>query len=328
MKKPKSVRTTFSTYVIREVLGEGGSGIVYSGVDEEENEYAIKCLDPAKATREKLKRFKNEFSFCSKTRHPHILSVVDNGITKDDTPFFVMPLYDGSLRRLMGKISVEQGMDVFGKILDGVDAAHKLGVIHRDIKPENILINGNAEVLVVADFGIARFEEEDLFTAVETKDDSRLANFQYAAPEQRLRGRDVDHSADIYSLCLIMNEIITGEVPYGTNFKLITEVTDLFRYLDGVVEKMLAQDPHARYGSIEDIKRELIARGEEHISLQKVSELEKVVIPAAEVDHPIVKDPMRIVNVDWADNVLTINCPISIRAIRQDLPKYTSCPAF
>ena len=75
MKKPKSVRTTFSTYNIHESKGEGGSGIVYSAVDEEGNRCAIKFLDPVKASREKLKRFKNEFSFCSKNLMASLLSI-------------------------------------------------------------------------------------------------------------------------------------------------------------------------------------------------------------------------------------------------------------
>jgi eukaryotic-like serine/threonine-protein kinase len=72
-------------------------------------------------------------------------------------------------------------------------------VFHRDLKPENILYDRNADRLVVADFGIAHFEEDQLLTAVETKDRERLANFKYAAPEQGIRGRPVDHRADIFA---------------------------------------------------------------------------------------------------------------------------------
>jgi serine/threonine protein kinase len=88
-----------------------------------------------------------------------------------------------------------------------------LGVNHRDLKPENILYHMESNTLGVADFGIARFRQEDLITAVKTGPQEKLANFVYAAPEQRFAGRPVDLRADIYALRLIMNEMYTGEVP-------------------------------------------------------------------------------------------------------------------
>ncbi|MBI3545002.1 MAG: serine/threonine protein kinase, partial [Gammaproteobacteria bacterium] len=203
MKKPKQLRTTFTTYQIHDCVGEGGSGVVYSASDDNGSKLAIKILEPAKASKDRLKRFENEFRFCSRNKHPNIITVLDHGLVDDSVPFFVMPLYEGSFRGLIGKLSPRDALTTFEKILDGVEGAHKLGVIHRDLKPENILVNSKGKELVIADFGIATFEEEELFTAVETKDNARLANFQYAAPEQRVRGKPVDKRADIYALGLI-----------------------------------------------------------------------------------------------------------------------------
>src|SRR3972149_4359299 len=118
-----------------------------------------------------------------------------------------MPLFDSSLRPLMrAGLPQDTVLRYFSQILDGTEAAHLHNVAHRDLKPENILFENAAARLVVADFGIARFQEEELYTAVETKASDRLANFQYAAPEQRLRGAEVDYRADIYSLGLLLNE--------------------------------------------------------------------------------------------------------------------------
>ncbi len=313
MKKPKSVKTTFSTYSIGNIKGQGGSGVVYEATDEDGNLFAIKFLDSGKASYEKLKRFKNEFLFCSKNKHKNIITVLDHGITDEESPFFVMPLYDNSLRSLIGRLSPKNSLMIFNKIMDGLEAAHKLGVVHRDVKPENILILSQANELVIADFGIAEFEQDELYTAIDTKDGTRLANFQYAAPEQRVRGRKVDSRADIYSLGLILNELITGEIPYGTNFKKIGDVVNELSYLDAIVERMLEQNPDARFGAIEEIKHELIARNEEKITLQKIHQLERTVIPATEIDDPIVNDPMRIISVDWTNNLLTLvlNHPVS-----------------
>jgi eukaryotic-like serine/threonine-protein kinase len=306
MKKPKSLTTTFCVYSIIDIIGQGGSGIVYSATDQDGEQVAIKCLDPRLASRDKLKRFKNELSFCSKTEHPNLIKVVDHGITADGESFFVMQRYDSSLRALIGELEHKPAIEVFARLLDGVEAAHKLGVVHRDLKPENILVRNSGEILVVADFGIARFEEDALYTAVETRDDTRLANFVYAAPEQKNRGKSVDHRADIYALGLMLNELFTGEVPHGTKFRQINGVAIEYSYLDPIVDRMLAQVPAERYESIESIKNDLIARGNEFIALQKVSETKKKVVLITEVDDPLIEDPMRIVNVDWKDKRLTI----------------------
>jgi serine/threonine protein kinase len=306
MKKPKEVRTAFSIYAIKDCIGEGGCGLVYSATEENDDVVAIKILDPSKVTREKLKRFENEYRFCSNNKHPNIITVLNYGLTEDDNPFFVMPLYEASLRKLVGKLEPKEAYEIFKKILDGVEAAHKLGVIHRDLKPENILVNNNGNILVVADFGIASFKEEELYTAVDTKDDSRLANFQYAAPEQRSRGKDVTKKADIYSLGLILNELFTSEIAHGTNYKTIESISSDYPFLDILVDKMLQQEPSSRYENIEEIKKELIARGDEHISRQKLNRLKDTVIRSTEVDDPLIDDPMKIVDVDWSDNMLTI----------------------
>jgi len=136
-------------------------------------------------------------------------------------PFYVMPLYDSSLRKLMeGGVSPGDVLKLFNDILDGVEAAHLQNVFHRDLKPENLLVEMPGRRIVVADFGIAHFEEEDLFTAVKTGDE-RLANYRYSAPEQRTPGGSVDHRADIFALGLILNEMFTGELAQGTAHKLV-----------------------------------------------------------------------------------------------------------
>ncbi len=219
MKKPKTVQTAFSIYDIKESLGQGGAGIVYRVTDEAGDEFAIKVLDSSRATKEKLKRFENEYRFCSQNLHPNIIYVYDSGITAENSPFFLMKRYDSSLRPMVGGLKYPDILKLFSKILNGVEAAHLKGVVHRDLKPENILIKNAGEELVIADFGIAHFTEEELHTIVETKENDRLANFRYAAPEQMLRGLSVDHRADIYALGLIFNELFTGQLAHGTNFK-------------------------------------------------------------------------------------------------------------
>lgn len=308
--KPITFKTTFATYEATKILGEGGAGRVYSATDESGGDGAIKLLDPAKATKEKIKRFKNEYTFCSRNTHENILSVHDHGLYysgKEASPFYVMALYQGSLRALMNQgISPNEALKYFIQILDGVEAAHLQGVVHRDLKPENVLYDQARDRLLVADFGIARFTEEELYTLVETSSNRRLANFQYAAPEQRARGKTVDRRADIYALGLILNEMFTGEVPHGTEYKTIEEVSADHAYLDPIVQRMLRQSYEDRYSSIESVKRELIGRQQEFITRQRLSRLRDVVVPTTDLDDPLVIDPPRLVDFDWNDGVLEL----------------------
>jgi serine/threonine protein kinase len=301
LKKGDVLQTAFDKYTVQGQRGAGGSGEVYEVRDAEGSAYAVKILDAAKASATRLKRFKNEIHFCTKNKHRNIVQVQGSGITKDGATFYVMPLYSGTLRDLISKgIQPKTVLPYFGQILDGVEAAHLMGVWHRDIKPENILFSAETVTLVVADFGIAHFEEEDLLTAVETKNDERLANFLYSAPEQKTRGQSVDGKADIYALGLTLNEMFTSAVPHGTGFRRVSEVAPDYAYLDELVDLMLRQDPASR-PSVGDVKRQLIARGNEFLSLQRLNSLQSAVIPETEVDDPVVRNPITMVGADYRD---------------------------
>ncbi len=101
MKKPKTLKTAFSTYTVGRSISQSGNGYVYEAVDERDS-VAAKVLDPDRATKEKLKRFENEYKFCAVDRHPNIIKVLEYGLTEGDAPFFTMPLYAGSIRELIG----------------------------------------------------------------------------------------------------------------------------------------------------------------------------------------------------------------------------------
>lgn len=301
-------KTALEVYRSLGVVGEGATGIVYKVEAESGGIFAAKCLDPSKATTEKRKRFRQELHFCIKNEHKNIVTVVDQGITSidgEDRPFYVMPYYPRTLRDLMKEgIPHERILLLFSQILDGVEAAHLKKVWHRDLKPENVLCAADGEPLVVADFGIAHFAEEELYTLLETSTRDRLANFQYAAPEQRARGRQVDHRADIYALGLILNEMFTGHVPQGVGFRRISDVAPQLAYLDEIVDRMVQQSPDNRPSSIDEIKRTLQANKNDLISRQKLDQLRNTVIPASTIDDPFVQNPITIEQFDVRDGNL------------------------
>lgn len=304
-KNPATFKSAFEVYTTSSVLGEGGSGRVFAVNDSRGKELALKCLFPDRVSTEKRKRFKNEIEFCSRHQHDNIVRVLDWGLLtweRAECPFYVMSRFPTTLRVLIEKgVPHDQTLPLFNKMLSGVEAAHKLGVIHRDIKPENFLCDLGRDLLAVADFGIAHFEEDIIATDVDTKPSAKLASRDYAAPEQRKKGERVDHRADIFALGMILNEMFTGVVPHGAGYKLISSISPGHAYLDPLVDRMIQQNPGSRPASVEDIKKELIARGNEFVALQKLDAKRREVVPASE---PEKSEPVTLVNVDWENNAL------------------------
>jgi len=288
-------------------IGEGGSGTVFEVKSLEGKTYALKTVSPDKATTEKIKRFRNELDFCEKTECANIVRVIDSGFILEDEkklPFYVMAKYSSNLRLLLSTtVPQEKVLPYFSQILDGVEVAHLKGVWHRDLKPENILVDSEKDVLLVADFGIAHFEEEALATSVETRPNAKLGNFLYAAPEQRARGKVVGLTADIYALGLILNEMFTGDVPQGAGYKTIKSVAPEYSYLDVIVERMIQQNPDSRFKSIAELKGTLIGHRNAFIAKQRLDELSGKVVPT---NSAKAVQPVRIVSVDYGRGALRL----------------------
>jgi len=303
-KQSQEFETPFDVYTQVGLLGEGGAGRVYEVQNDKGQTFALKCLSPDRITTERRKRFKNEIGFCQRTLHRNIVRVLDTGVIKlkgVTCPFYVMPKYKSTLRGLIGSTQATQVLALFAQVLDGVEAAHKLDVWHRDLKPENILWDGAS--LVIADFGIAHFEEDAIYTAVETKIASRMANFLYSAPEQRARGASVDRRADLFSLGLILNELFTHEVPQGTGYRTIASVAPDFGYLDLIVERLIQRAPERRYQDINELKRDLIGHKNSFVAQQRLDEATRQVVPSAD---PPAFQPLRIVDFDYSDGTLVL----------------------
>ncbi len=307
---PLVFETTGETYTSEGIEGEGGAGRVFRVVDSAEKRWALKCLRPEQATAVRTKRFLNELNFCSSCSHPNVVKVVDQGFiihAGKKCPFYVMPLYPSTLRKLLSSgLPVEKAMRFFLEILDGVEAAHLIDVWHRDLKPENILHDPTVDRFLVSDFGIARFTAEEMYTIVETQPGKRLANFLYAAPEQRRAEAPVDQRTDIYALGLMLNELFTGQVPQGAGFKRIGQASHDFSYLDDLVDEMIQQDPEKRPTSIQTIKLRIIAGGQEFVRLQDLNKLKTAVIPETTIDDPILQNPIELVDIDYSGGMLKL----------------------
>ena len=213
LAKGQTVYTAFSQYELIKQIGSGGNGRVFSAKDPDGEEFAIKFVEKHQSST-KLKRFKNEINFCEQHKHKNIVPILDRGqafLDGKDFVFYVMPLYAETLKdKIKAGIPHENILEIFIGLVEGLKFSHEQGSIHRDIKPENIMFAEGSLVPVICDFGIAHFAEEDLLTVVETKATDRMANFQYAAPEQRKKRRKYLFSNRYLCACVDIKRDVHG----------------------------------------------------------------------------------------------------------------------
>lgn len=217
-------------YELKREIGRGGMGAVYLAerVDGEFRQtVAIKLIKRGMDTDLILKRFRRERQIIAALDHPNITYFLAGGSTDDGLPYFVMEYIDGKpLYRFCdeNKLSINERLKIFCQICDAVEAAHKIKVIHRDLKPSNILVktDGSAKLL---DFGIAKVLDPDLaVTDIDpTATAMRVMTPEYASPEQ-VTGDDVTTASDIYSLGVILYELLTGHRPYRLKRRVPHEV--------------------------------------------------------------------------------------------------------
>jgi WD40 repeat protein len=215
---------TFPDYQILQQIGEGGCGVVYRALQTHplRREVAIKVIKLGMDTRSVISRFEAERQALALMDHPNIARVYDAGVTGNGRPFFVMELVGGERitdfcdRR---HLSLAQRLELFRQVCRAVQHAHQKGIIHRDLKPSNILVgeNDGQAMPKVIDFGVAkaigqqRLADQTIYTAF----DQFVGTPAYMSPEQAgLTGEDIDTRSDIYSLGVLLYELLTGRPPF------------------------------------------------------------------------------------------------------------------
>lgn len=308
-KKGAVLRTAFDSYTIQTQIGAGWTGEVYQVVDSDGIARAAKVLETARGTFAGLKQSRDEFNYCFRATHKNIIPVLDCGLTGSKAAFYVMPLYACSLRGLILQgIPPQNVLRIFGGILDGIEAAHLHNIWHHDLKPENILANQDGKELVISDFGVARFAAEALFAAVSTSQPP--VQFPYAAPEQKNREATINGKADVYALGMMLHEMFTGKTSIGAGHSDVADVAPDFAYLDWTVGRMTHPEP-ARRPAITEVKRELIARGNEFLSIQRLSALKNDVILETDVDDPLIHNQITIQGVDFKGETLYLTLSVA-----------------
>ena len=261
-------------YTITELLGEGGMAVVYKARQPSlDRDVAIKILTgPLARDEEFVTRFRREATAAGSLGHPNILTVHDAGVTEDGLHYIVMEYASGGplsdlLRR--GPLPVERACEIGAQIAAALQVAHKHGIVHRDLKPSNILLARDGRPLLM-DFGVALVGTRTRLTRAGTA----VGTPEYMSPEQA-QGLPVGERSDIYSLGILMYEMLTGDVPFASDTPLATlyqHVHDpvpqlserdrqLPMWLTDVIARALAKQPEERYQAAGEMAAAIRGKG-------------------------------------------------------------------
>jgi serine/threonine protein kinase/Flp pilus assembly protein TadD len=257
-------------YQIIEELGKGGMGRVYKVHDTKIGEkIALKLIRPeAGLDKKSLERFSNELKLARKIRHKNVCQMFDLG-EDQGTRYITMEYVHGEdlkqLIRKVGRLSPGQAIGIARQVCDGLEEAHKLGVVHRDLKPQNIMVDEDGKARIM-DFGIARSLSGKSMTGAGVM----IGTPEYMSPEQ-VEGKDIDQRSDIYSLGVILYEMVTGSVPFegDTPFtigvKHKSEIpknpkelnAQIAEDLSRLILRCLEKDKAKRYQTAEELRTDL-----------------------------------------------------------------------
>ena len=267
-------------YEIMELIGSGGMAYVYKALCHRLNRYdAIKIMrDETASSEEFRKRFRAESQAVAMLSHPNIVSVYDVSHS-DDVEYIVMELVDGiTLKQYLqkeGALSTDEVLSFTSQIAKALDHAHDKGIIHRDIKPQNIMLLKDG-MIKVADFGIASLQSD-----IEDSSGETVGSVHYIAPEQA-RGAAPDARSDIYSLGIVMYEMLTGKLPYIGNSEAEVAVMhmntqaelprsilpEIPEELERICLKAMDSDIDARYQTAAELLEDLEAFSKQSLAAQ------------------------------------------------------------
>jgi WD40 repeat protein/serine/threonine protein kinase/tetratricopeptide (TPR) repeat protein len=285
--------TVIGPYKLLQLIGEGGMGAVFMAEQTQpvRRKVALKIIKPGMDSRQVLARFEAERQVLALMDHPHIAKVFDGGATPDGRPYFVMELVKGRpLTQYCDehRLTPRQRLELFVSVCQAVQHAHQKGVIHRDLKPSNVLVApyDGRPVVKVIDFGVAkaagqRLTERTLFTEF----GAVVGTLEYMSPEQaELNNQDIDTRSDIYSLGVLLYELLTGTTPLDRARLRQAAFTEMLR----IIREEEPPRPSTRLSASKEALPSISARRQtEPAKLTKLvrGELDWIVMKALEKDR-------------------------------------------
>ena len=261
---------TITNYTIKQPIGQGGMATVYLAEDNKfDTQVAIKVLNKELSHNENIrKRFLAEAKNMFKMSHPNIIKVSDL-IDDGDTVAFVMEHIEGeTLKEYLerkGKLSDDEIKTIFSQMLDSVGYVHEQNLVHRDIKPSNFMITPKGQIKLL-DFGIAKNTDTNSADYTQTGTTQNMGTPMYMSPEQIKSTKDVTLQSDIYSLGVVLWQMVMGKKPYDTNTsstyelqnKIVTQNLSLTNTLfDSVIEVATAKELNIRFNNCKELKSKL-----------------------------------------------------------------------
>ena len=294
-------RTLNDRYEVIQFVGQGGMAKVYRGFDTVLNrDVAIKVLqEEFKDNEQFLKKFKREAQAAGKLSHPHIVNIYDTG-NDNDVYYIVMEYVDGGTLKdyinARGRLSYREGINYALAIASALGQAHKNNIIHRDVKPQNILLTKQKRIPKVTDFGIARAITSSTMTMV----DETMGSVHYLSPEQA-RGGYLDERSDLYSLGILLYEMVTGKLPFDSDSPVAVALMQIQEDivpirnldpsapegLDTIIQNLTAKSPNDRYKNAAALIKDLKALREDFsVHIRKIGKDD--VSPTEKI--PVIRD--------------------------------------
>ncbi len=272
-------------YEIVGVLGKGGMGVVYKGRQlQMERIVAIKVLYGHKVTNlESIKAFKEEAKSIAQIKHHHIITLLDFGMDEKGQPYLVMDYLPGidlhSTIMQKGILNLEKAKNIFKQVINGLNFAHKIGIVHKDLKPENIMLttrNNDPDWVTILDFGLSSLKPKakpNFGKVSNIVAQAPMGSPPYMSPEQCLSEENLDNRSDIYSLGIVIFEALSGELPFSAKSPLelmnchvsrpptllmnVNSTCEPYKALTNVLAKALEKDKENRYKNVIEFEEAL-----------------------------------------------------------------------
>ncbi|KDA94314.1 protein kinase [Pantoea sp. SIMBA_072] len=283
LKKSKIINTLVGEFSFIEQIGQGGNSNVCL-YKKNNIDFAVKFFSKGTESSSKTKRFIDEyFGMVQIPSHPNIAKYFHlDSVNLDDDNFMIiiMKRYKSSLDETLKEetdksVYTDKIRVLYENLLNGIGHLHAHGIIHRDIKPENILIDDVNNCYVLSDFGISKFDRENIAKEAETKAGERLANYRYCAPEQRGKSIGASFSSDLYSFAQVIQEYATGDINQGGGrTQLKHQDIEFISIVDKVIARCLMHNPEERFSSVDELKKFMTHESEKYKSKMKYMEQE------------------------------------------------------